>query len=429
MAKQKYWDGANWIQTAPSMDEFINSGVHYGDDTGTANAKVVTIPGITSYKKGMAIAFVNKDDNTGTFGTTINVNGLGAKPIYGLDGNSPKAGFFKSGYPFTVRYSGSFFFLQGEGGGYKIGDEISNLIKSTDAEMPISGTDSQITNSGSHFILMDSKLPYGYIGSVTGIEKVYKSFGGRIVMANPDLRCTGIVNSHDNSGIIVSTWSKLYKLNQDLGVIWSVTMPTTVDKILVDPFTGDIFVFLADNFVHKYNKNGTFILSKNLTQRSHGTAGGFITEDRIIFSYYLNEYKCYDKNLNAQIWNFAIQKNGGVKLLPNGKFVALNSSSAVLDLRSVSTGALIKQRDISFSGSALDVTDDGYIIVTGKHSNQTTNDFKLYDPFLSFLNQAFLPFFTSEYAAIGTDGTYILASQYSNGRVSCTLVRPKFKIT
>jgi len=86
-------------------------------DTGTANAKVVTLnPVPTMYKDLMGITFKNAVQNTGA--VTINVHGLGAKSIVKSNGSALTSGFLKVGSIYTVRYNATTgnFILQGEGG-------------------------------------------------------------------------------------------------------------------------------------------------------------------------------------------------------------------------------------------------------------------------------------------------------------------------
>lgn len=93
------------------------SHVHYGPDMGTANAKVVNINSqATAYEEGMAVAFKNKTLNTGA--VTIDVNGLGPKSILKSNGSAVASGNLKANSIYTVRYNGSAFILQGEGGEY-----------------------------------------------------------------------------------------------------------------------------------------------------------------------------------------------------------------------------------------------------------------------------------------------------------------------
>lgn len=93
----------------------------YGVATGT-NAYAVTLnPAPIVYKDGMGL--VIKINTASTGATTINVNGLGAKPI--LKANGTAMTDFKAGVVYSLRYNGTNFYLQGEGGNEK--DIINNL--------------------------------------------------------------------------------------------------------------------------------------------------------------------------------------------------------------------------------------------------------------------------------------------------------------
>lgn len=128
--------------TETSITELINSGhTFYADDTGTANDKVVTVnPIVTSYKKGLGISFTNLTQNTGA--VTLNVNGLGTKPILKSNGSALTSGNLKAGSVYTVRYSGTSFTLQGEGGEYGTavaGDVLGGKTIGTDGGL-VTGT-------------------------------------------------------------------------------------------------------------------------------------------------------------------------------------------------------------------------------------------------------------------------------------------------
>lgn len=128
------WDGEfhDWMQqledildedTAGNLLNLIEahkaentSHVRYGVASGT-NAKTITLnPAPSSLVEGLALSFKNSTTNTGA--ATLNVNGLGAKPIVKSNGSAVSSGNLKSGSIYTVRYDGSSFILQGEGGEY-----------------------------------------------------------------------------------------------------------------------------------------------------------------------------------------------------------------------------------------------------------------------------------------------------------------------
>jgi hypothetical protein len=146
----------------------------YGVATGSANAYSVTLnPAPTSYVEGMAIAVKINVDNTGA--STINVNGLGAKAIKKPNGNDVSAGNLKAGSIYTLRYNGTNFILQGEGGSGNAqpSDVLSGKTFTNDSgeqtgTMPNKvGSGTIITPSTS-----DIAIPRGYYGGALADGKV-----------------------------------------------------------------------------------------------------------------------------------------------------------------------------------------------------------------------------------------------------------------
>lgn len=95
-------------------DDFT-SHVRFGV-TSEADAKTITLtPAPKSLSMGFAVAFANTVANTGA--VTLNVNGLGAKPVVNSKGEQLKAGALQANSICTVRYNNGNFILQGDGGG------------------------------------------------------------------------------------------------------------------------------------------------------------------------------------------------------------------------------------------------------------------------------------------------------------------------
>lgn len=89
----------------------------YNATTGTANNYVITPTlAISSYEaiEGVPVGIKVHADNTGA--STININNKGAKAILNSKGNPLPAGTLKNGVVYTLRYGGTAFTLQGEGG-------------------------------------------------------------------------------------------------------------------------------------------------------------------------------------------------------------------------------------------------------------------------------------------------------------------------
>lgn len=85
--------GFNLLPTPAALQ---NDAVTYCDDTGLANAYVVTLPlaasqvAISTYTEGLHVPFKALNANTGS--STINVNGIGVKNITHYDGSPLIAG-------------------------------------------------------------------------------------------------------------------------------------------------------------------------------------------------------------------------------------------------------------------------------------------------------------------------------------------------
>lgn len=80
------------------------------------NTYTTLINGISSLAEGMSIKIKFTNANTGA--STLNINGLGAKPIQKSNGNALSSGNIKAGQICHLVYTGSVFQLLGEGGEY-----------------------------------------------------------------------------------------------------------------------------------------------------------------------------------------------------------------------------------------------------------------------------------------------------------------------
>ena len=100
----------------------------YGVTGGSGNAYTVMLsPAPSAYTDGMGIVIKANRDNTGA--STLNINGIGARPIKKPNGNDVAAGNIKNGGIYTLRYNATTgnFILQGEGGDFNVGDTITDV--------------------------------------------------------------------------------------------------------------------------------------------------------------------------------------------------------------------------------------------------------------------------------------------------------------
>ena len=96
-----------------------------GVTTGSANTYALTLtPALTAYTAFVGVTVQINAANTGA--STINVNGLGAKSIRDSKGVALTAGKLVLNGVYTLRYDGTNFILQGEGGDIA---KLTNLIK------------------------------------------------------------------------------------------------------------------------------------------------------------------------------------------------------------------------------------------------------------------------------------------------------------
>lgn len=87
--------------------------IPYSITTGTANTYAISTPVISTLIAGMAISVKINIDSTGA--STLNWNGKGAKGIKKSDGTDITTNLKSTGI-YTLRYDGTNFVLQGEGG-------------------------------------------------------------------------------------------------------------------------------------------------------------------------------------------------------------------------------------------------------------------------------------------------------------------------
>lgn len=136
------------------------SHVAYGIASGTNDKTISLSPAPSAYVDGMALAFKNVTQNTGA--VTINVNGLGAKSILKSNGSALASGNLKANSVYTIRYNGSNFILQGEGGEY------GNVTPDKVLAGTTFGTEDGV-NTGTMPDLSNSDVALGY-GTITQIN-------------------------------------------------------------------------------------------------------------------------------------------------------------------------------------------------------------------------------------------------------------------
>ncbi|NRT78107.1 hypothetical protein [Clostridium beijerinckii] len=188
----------NTMKSQSNKISALNSDrIYYGGtSTGSGNAYTITIdPNVTSYSEPLAISFKANYSSTGN--TTINVNNLGAKAIKKANGNNVTN--LIAGSIYTMRYNGTNFILQGEGGSGNAtasdilagktastdaGDVVGNIL-SKSAQTYNPSTTAQIITSGQYLSGNQTIAP------VTGNATINDVVSGKVFSSANGINLTG----------------------------------------------------------------------------------------------------------------------------------------------------------------------------------------------------------------------------------------------
>lgn len=206
-AAEKEFNTAGGVASYDAVQSHLSDYVRqpgYAIATGAANTYLVTLnPAPATFGEGLGIILKIHAANTGP--STLNVNGLGAKPIIDSKGYQIQAGKLLYGRIYSLKYDGANFQLQGEGGEIP---KLPNLVKngsfendlncwgwnlvSVSADKSYNGTKSlNFNNNGSqyYYIFQDIDVSGGhkiymtcmaYLTSCAGVNGLY------ITPSNPE---------------------------------------------------------------------------------------------------------------------------------------------------------------------------------------------------------------------------------------------------
>lgn len=326
-AQEDFYNVDDFNNNADTIDNVISehtkdyiNHVPYGSATG-ANTKAVALNPVPSdLIEGLALSFKNIIANTGA--VTLNVNGLGAKPVIKSNGNAMSSGNLKAGSIYTVRYSGTSFILQGEGeygtaiaanvlSPYTIGTEngiVNGTIPSKSAQTFTPGIANQTIASGQYLsgvqtLLGDADLiasniksginVFGVNGTVIPKPTKVRSFEVKspkweVLLNNTITGLTGNILEYDidKAGVycFVLTTTILAKVTISNGsIVWSYP--------IVHSGSGQFVVADADGSVHTYdnghhlklNSSGSLVFKVLTMNVSIGLAWGVDHDDTHIY--------------------------------------------------------------------------------------------------------------------------------------------------
>lgn len=184
------------IAQAQFGEQVFTMGIPYVVVTGSANAYIATLsPPATSYTDGMALAVKINVNNTGA--STINVNALGSKSILDSRGNPMTSGKLKVNIVYTLRYNGTAFILQGEGGGGNA--LVSELLFGKTA----TADSGDIVGTMPNRSVDQTAVDQIYAGTVIGLKPPAGYYNGnvRVNWSDPDFIAANIKNGVNLFGL------------------------------------------------------------------------------------------------------------------------------------------------------------------------------------------------------------------------------------
>lgn len=297
-----------------ALSQLATNSIPYAVTTGLANTYSATLnPAPSSYFDGMPICVKINVSSTG--GSTINVNNLGAKVIKKANGSNVTN--LIAGSIYTMRYNGTNFILQGEGGsGNAIpsdlrsgktastdnGDILGTAIEQSATTFVVSTTD-QYIDSGKFLVgkqtikgypdLLAENIAEGKkIGDVTGVMPVGNGIGGNLLSGIPFLnigeKIKKVVSIDNNDFIYYNIAGNKKKFNYITKTSTTVAeTPTIINGYVVSGtkiYKNNVLVFdttANDNY-------GVYQVTDNYTYYRGNTSYAFLNN-------YLPPYEIINK--------------------------------------------------------------------------------------------------------------------------------------
>ena len=229
---------ANGTKTAEQLNTDVTTHMNdyvrqpgSGVTTGSANTYALTLtPALTAYTAFVGVTVQINAANTGA--STINVNGLGAKSIRDSKGVALTAGKLVLNGVYTLRYDGTNFILQGEGGSGNAlaSDLLSGKTASVDAgditgTMPNNGartTPSGIVGVPLTNLVTNGSFESGLTGWAIGgnntqssTQKKYGTFSMKqnIAVAGQDFPQVNVIGAFNGRKIYACAWGYIESSN------------------------------------------------------------------------------------------------------------------------------------------------------------------------------------------------------------------------
>jgi hypothetical protein len=356
---------------------------------GTANALTLVMPSIKAYNLNK-ISFIGNLDNGGN-ATTLNINGLGAKPLYKSGGGNPKIANSKL---YTCYYAdwANCFFLEASAEGNTIASHVlAGDTYSSDSEVGAVGTmvnraydvyggytpAKSVKTDGAGNLVFE---PYtGYYK-----EGLNGAMFGSILANDPDFIASNIVLNKDFFGLI-GTFSKIYgvgdvisedKLTPVLSEAWSKTDSGYPYAITVDLWDNVIIGHLSigSKAVRKLNPSGVEIwVNSEVTNVSKIVTDLF---GNIYIAYYADVKSVRKLNPSGvEIWsNSEIVDAVGIEIDPSQNvYVIYETFGATKSIRKLNSSGVEIWNLVGITVGSICIDDEGYIYTSSSSATRKFN--------------------------------------------------------
>ncbi|MFD0675149.1 hypothetical protein [Cohnella sp. GCM10027633] len=279
--------------------------------TGSANAYAVTLsPALAAYAAGVCVAVKINVANTGA--STLNVSGLGTKAILDSKGSAMISGKLKADSVYTLRYNGTAFIVQGEGGEYGTAvaaDVLAGKTIGTDAGL-VSGT---MVNRAA----ITDNLGYSTDGAGYFNFKIPNgAYLSNAVSGSPEIRALALdalpANIRKGKSIFGITGNSL---EYGVGSVVPIgTVPVSwgwdgygvsnfYESIDISPINGEMVTFENRQYLRWYTAGGSIYFSPYLNFGANQGCPKFRRDGKLTVAQQQGRIQCYHASYGGQYWD------------------------------------------------------------------------------------------------------------------------------
>ena len=209
--------------------------LYFGDASGSSTAKTASITGITTLEDGIYCILTNNNTASAS-GWTLNINSLGAKPVYVASGTGISTSQFGKSYTALFVYDSS---LNSGSGGWRIG-----TLYNSNTQYSVMTAAEMITGTATSARTL----------TATVIKSTFDISGNE--ESGYDLLIRGITGTAASKTQINNL---LNKLERGSKIFWGSSQPTTDVQdgdIFVNTDNDDVYARINNSWEYQYNIGG-----------------------------------------------------------------------------------------------------------------------------------------------------------------------------